>query len=183
MNVPAPDVTTLLEIVRDGDPEERRAAQDRLFRMVESELRRIAECHLRREWHADPLVQPTLLLDEAFVRLMRGSSTPESRTQFFGFAARIIRQILVAFARERRASGLPSSLDLPAPEQPLDLLALDEALARLEALDPRSSRVVELRFFGKLTWEEIAGEIGCCPATAKNDWRFARDWLHNQIHR
>src|SRR5262249_58077565 len=112
-------------------------------------------CYLRREWHPTPLVQPTLLLDEAFLQLMRGRSSPENRAQFFGFAARIMRHILVNHARERRESGLPSSLDLPAPERPLDLLALEEALARLEELEPRSSRVVELRFFGGLTWEEI----------------------------
>jgi RNA polymerase sigma factor (TIGR02999 family) len=182
MNGPAPDVTTLLATLRGNNPEQRRAAEEQLFHAVEPELRRLAEAYFRREWHADPLVQPTLLLNEAFVRLMRGRSTPESRTQFFGFAARIMRQILVEHARKPRTAGLPSSLDLPAPERPLDLLALDEALARLEELDPRSSRVVELRFFGGLTWEEIAGEIGCCPATAKNDWRFARDWLHKQIY-
>jgi RNA polymerase sigma factor (TIGR02999 family) len=182
MNGQVPDVTTLLEMARGGDPEQRQAAENHLFRAVEPELRRIAECYLRGEWHPDPLAQPTLLLDEAFVKLMRGKSAPEDRTQFYGFAARIMRQILVDLARKRRTLGLPSSLDLPAPERPVDLLALDEALARLEELDPRSSRVVELRFFGGLTWEEIAREIGCCPATAKNDWGFARDWLHKQIH-
>src|SRR5689334_8892276 len=128
MNGPTPDVTTLLEIARDGDPEERRAAQDRLFRAGEPELRRIAECHLGREWHPNPLVQPTLLLDEAFLRLMGGKSAPENRSQFYRFAARIMRHILVDGARKRRASGLPSSLDLPAPERPLDLLELEEAL-------------------------------------------------------
>src|SRR5262245_47516654 len=182
MNGPAPDVATLLERARSGDPAERRAAEEQLFRAVEPELRRIAEGYFRREWHADPLLQPTLLLDEAFVRLMGGRFKPESRTQFFGFAARIMRQILVDHARKRRTSGLPSSIDLPAPERPLDLLALDEALARLEGLDPRSSRVVELRFFGGLTWEAIAGEMGLAPATVKRDWEFARGWLHEQIY-
>jgi RNA polymerase sigma-70 factor, ECF subfamily len=182
MNGPAPDVTTLLATLRGNNPELRRAAEEQLFRAVEPELRRIAECYLRREWHPNPLVQPTLLLNDAFLALVRGKAAPENRAQFYGFAARIMRHILVDLARKRRESGLPSSIDLPAPERPLDLLALDEALVRLEELDRRSSRVVELRFFGGLTWEEIAREIGCCPATAKNDWRFARDWLHKQIY-
>src|SRR5262245_23494403 len=178
-----PDVTTLLERARNNDPEERRAAEEQLFRAVEPELRRIAEAYFRREWHPNPFVQPTLLLDDAFLRLMRGRSTPENRVQFFGFAARIIRQILVEYARKPRTAGLLSSLDLPASERPLlDLLALDEALARLKELDERLSRVVELRFFGGLTWEGIAREMKCCTATAKNDWRFARDWLHKQIN-
>src|SRR5262249_15286143 len=125
MSGPPPNVTTLLRMARDGNPEERRAAEEQLLRAVEPELRRIAECDLRREWHPNPLVQPTLLLDEAFLQLMRGRSSPENRAQFFGFAARIMRHILVNHARERRESGLPSSLDLPAPERPLDLLALE----------------------------------------------------------
>ena len=181
MNGPTPDVTTLLAMAKGGDVKERGAAEEQLFRAVESELHRIAERHMRREWHADPLVQPTLLLDEAFVRLTRGNSAPENRSQFYRFAARIMRHILVDHARKRRASGLPSSLDLPAPERPLDLLALDEALARLEELDQRSSRVVELRFFGGLTWEEIAEEMDLSPATVKRDWDFARGCLHKQI--
>jgi RNA polymerase sigma-70 factor, ECF subfamily len=184
-----PDVTTLLDRARNGlDPAERRDAKDQLFRLVEPVLRRLAEERLGREWHANPLLQPTLLLDEVFLRLMGGKQGPENRRQLFGFAARVIRQVLVDAVRKEKARGgrahrlsLDDGLDFPAPERPPDLIALDEALARLDELDPRSSRVVELRFFGGLTWEEIAEEMDLSPATVKRDWDFARGCLHKQI--
>src|SRR5262245_33787680 len=178
MDASSPDVTTLLVRARSGDPEERRAAADELFRLVQPRLHSLAEQYLARAWQADPLLQPTLLLDEAFSRLVLARQVrPENRGQFFGFAARVMRQVLVEYARARRARGsgvshyrIDGSLDLPAAEAPLDLVELDEALNRLEQLDRRASRVVELRFFGGLTWEEIAEEMGVAPATVKRDW-------------
>src|SRR5262249_34990417 len=150
-------------------------------------LRRLAEARLRQEWHADPLLQPTLLLDEAFLRLVEGQHGPENRRQFFGFAARGIRQILVDAVRKKKARGghaqrliLDGGLDLPVPERSLDLIALDESLAELQGLDLRASRVVELRFFGGLTWEAIADEMDLGLATVKRDWDFARGWLHKR---
>ncbi len=185
-----PDVTTLLDRARNSpDPAEQREAKDALFRLVEPVLRRLAEKRLRQEWHANPLLQPTLLLDEAFLRLVGGKTGPENRRQFFGFAARVIRQVLVDAVRKEQARGgrahrlsLDGGLDLPVPERSLDLIALDESLAELQELDPRASRVVELRYFGGLTWEAIAEEMDLALATVKRDWTFARGWLHKRIH-
>lgn len=184
-----PDVTTLLDRARNSpDAAEQREAKERLFRMVEPELRRLAEERLRREWHADPLLQPTLLLDEAFLRLVGGKHGPENRQQFFSFAARVIRQVLVDAVRKEKARGgrshrlsLDGGFDLPEPERSLDLIALDEALAELQELDSRASRVVELRFFGGLTEEAIAEEMDLALVTVKRDWTFARGWLHKRM--
>jgi RNA polymerase sigma factor (TIGR02999 family) len=185
-----PDVTTLLDRARNSpDEAEQREAKDRLFRLVEPVLRRLAEERLRQEWRPNPLLQPTLLLDEAFLRLVEGKHAPENRRQFFSFAARVIRQILVDFVRKAEARGghahrhsLDGGLDVAAPERSLDLIALDEALAELQELDPRASRVVELRFFGGLTWEAIAEEMDLALASVKRDWVFARGWLHQRMN-
>jgi RNA polymerase sigma factor (TIGR02999 family) len=175
------DITELLDQVRQGQE----GAADRLASLVYGELHRIAEIAMRRE---DPghTLQPTELVDEAFLRLTgHRSLTWQNRSQFYALAATTIRRILLDHARARRRikrdHGVRVTLDesvghKEAPDS-LDLLALDEALERLGAASPRQAKVVELRFFGGLEVEEVADVMGISPATVKRDWTFARAFL------
>ena len=179
------DVTDLLLSWRHGDP----AALDRLLPLVYDELRRIAARHLRRE-RAGHSLQPTGLVHEAYLRLV-GAPGPEwqDRAHFFGVSARLMRQILVDHARARGAAkrgGAARRVTLtdhvePAVERDLDLLALDEALRRLEEMDPVQGRVVELRYFTGLSIEETAEVLGKSPATVNREWRMARAWLRREL--
>jgi RNA polymerase sigma factor (TIGR02999 family) len=197
-NVPAPpevtagDVTTLLQSWADGD----RAALDRLIPAVYSQLRQVARSAARRE-RPENTLQATGLVHEAFIRLsQQRSSRWSNRYEFFGWASRVMRQILVDHARARQAQkrgggAVHDSLDdealalqdvLAAPTSPwLELLALDEALTRLKALDPQQARVVELRFFGELGVEETAQCLGISTATVKREWATARAWLLREL--
>ncbi len=179
-------ITALLALVRGGDQQ----AAGQLLELVYPELRRLAQHYMGRERPAHTL-QATALVHEAYLRIF-GSEPIEwqDRAHFFAVAARNMRQILVDHARSREAERhgggrVQVSLDA-ATEVALgpdyDLIALDEALARLEALDPRASRVVELRFFGGLTETEAAEVLGISLATLKRDWEFARAWLFGQLH-
>ena len=170
-------------------------ALDRLLPHVYDELRTLARSYLRRE-RPGHTVQTGTLVHEAFVRLIEGHQVSwESRAHFFGIAARLMRQILVDHARRRnrtkRGGGI-ALLPLHDPEtdaalaratsgEPLDVVALDEALTQLAAVDPRKSRVVELRFFGALTVQETAVVLAVSPATVMNDWAFARAWLYRAL--
>ena len=174
------EITAILDDVQRGVP----GAADRLAAAVLDDLHRIAQAAMRRESDGHTL-QPTELVDEAFVRLVgqRGVSW-QNRAQFFAVAARTIRRILVDHARHRRRQkrdhGLRVTLDesiSEVPERSIDLLALDDALERLDAAAPRQARVVELRFFGGLEIEEAAHALGVSPATVKRDWTFARAFL------
>lgn len=179
------EVTRLLRAWRDGDA----AALEALAPLVYAELRRLAEARMRRE-RPDHTLQATALVHEAFLRLT-GSDAPawEDRTHFFAVAARVMRRLLVDHARARgyakRGGGVRRvSLDeaVELSEEPgEDLLALDAALTRLAALDPRQHQVVELRFFGGLSVEETAEVLGVSAVTVKRDWRAARAWLYAEL--
>jgi RNA polymerase sigma factor (TIGR02999 family) len=177
--------------------EKRRAAKassvspaeiDRLMPEVYAELRRVAAVYLRRERPGQTL-QPTALVNEAYVRLAGQHTRFQNRAHFCAIAANAMRQILVERARARnaqkRGGGAPRvTLDegvVAAPIPPVDLPALDEALTRLAALDPQQARIVELRFFGGLSVEETAETIGVSPATVKRHWSVARAWLAREL--
>jgi RNA polymerase sigma factor (TIGR02999 family) len=183
---PSPeDVTTLLAKYRDGDEE----AMNALLPIIYDELRRIAGRRLRRE-RREHTLQPTALVHEAYIRLAdQPNARWENRAHFFACAARIMRNVLVDNARARRTDkrggGLqPVTIDMaalvPAGIDP-DLVALDEALRALEARDPVRSRVVELRYFGGLSIEEVAEVMRVSPPTVKRYWTTARAWLHREL--
>ncbi len=155
------------------------------------ELRRLAARYMRRERPGHTL-QTSALINEAYLRLVDARGVQwQNRAHFFGVSAQVMRHILVDFARARqnlkRGGGAqPVSLDavmVSVPERGTDLLALDEALERLAALSPRQSRVVELRYFGGLTEEEVAEVLSISPRTVRNDWGLARAWLYRELTR
>jgi RNA polymerase sigma-70 factor, ECF subfamily len=182
---PASDVTHLLQEWREGD----RRALDALLPLVYKELRRLAHFQLRDE-RQDHTLQSAALVNEAYVRLVR-LKTPqwESRTHFFAIAAQLMRQILVDYARrhgsaKRGGSVCKLSLDdavVVSRRKALDVVALDGALQELARIDARQSRVVELRFFGGLTLEEISVALEIGPATVQRDWTSARAWLYREM--
>lgn len=174
------DVTRLLAAAGEGN----RAAFDRLYAAVYAELRRMAASQMRRERRAVTL-QPTALVNEAWLRLAGDAPGFGSRAQFFFAAGESMRRILVEYARRRlaakRGGGMEAvtlaGLDLPAASGEADVLAVDEALSRLERERPRLAQLVTLRFFAGLSIEDAAAAMGISPATAKRDWSFARAWL------
>jgi len=175
----AVEITAILQDVENGVE----GATDRLASAVFADLHRIAENAIRREVEGHTL-QPTELVDEAFVRMIGQRQVSwQSRAQFFAIAARTIRRLLVDHARHRRRQkrdhGVRVTLDesISAPDRSIDLIALDEALQQLDAAAPRQARVVELRFFGGLEVDETAHALGISPATVKRDWTFARAFL------
>jgi RNA polymerase sigma factor (TIGR02999 family) len=176
------EVTRLLQAWSEGD----RSALDHLTPLVYRELRRLASSYIRRE-RRDHTLQPTALVHEAYLRLVNESEVrSRSRTQFFAIAANLMREILVNHAKRHRAikrgSGLKKQLEDEAVVGPhLDLLALNEALEKLSQLDPRKSQIVELRFFGGLTEDQIAVVLHVSPITVKRDWRVARAVLRKQL--
>ena len=177
----APRVTTLLQAWSAGD----RTALDRLVPLVHSELRRLARRYMRRE-RAGHTLQTTALIHEAYLRLVDAQGVDwQSRAHFFAIAARVMRRVLVDFARERgyrkRGGGrcrvtLDESL-LIAHAPDADLVALDDALNALSEVDARKSRAIELRFFGGLSIEEAAVVLEVSPETVKRDCRLAKAWL------
>jgi RNA polymerase sigma factor (TIGR02999 family) len=179
------DVTVLLERWQQGDV----SALDQASAIVYPELRRIAHAYLRRE-RATHTLQPTALVNEAFIRLTgAGQLQFESRRQFYALAAQLMRRILVDYARSfkaaKRGSGaMPVSLDGVgvADPQPADrFLVLHDALERLAAVDARKARVIELRYFGGLTLEETGEVIGISTATAQREQRLAEAWLSSAL--
>ncbi len=185
MTGPGDDVTELLLSWRKGDA----AALERLIPLVYQELRRVAGRHLRREASGHAL-QATALVHEVYLRLVDADRmTLQNRAHFFGVAAVLMRQILVDHARRRRADkrggGVTMlSLDDVSPAtQPVgvDVLALDQALEALSALDARQCRVVELRFFAGLNVDETADALGTSPATVARDWALAKVWLYRRL--
>jgi RNA polymerase sigma factor (TIGR02999 family) len=182
------NVTQLLRDWADGD----REALDKLVPLVYAELRRLSRHYLNRGGFNASL-QTTALINEAFVRLIDQNGIGwENRAHFFGIAARTMRNILVDHARKRRAQKRGRGED-PLPfderlavlnqEQGVGLLALDDALAGLSAIDPDLGRLVELRFFGGLTVRETAAVLGVSPATVKRSFRTAKIWLHRELNR
>jgi RNA polymerase sigma factor (TIGR02999 family) len=162
---------------------------DRMMSLVYSELRRIAASYLRRE-RPNHTLQPTALVHEAFIRLVDQRQIDWSnRAQFLGLAAVMMRRILVNHARDRVASKRGGGLEhvpltlagdgIGAAE--VNLLDLHEALDRLGEADGRKAQIVELKFFGGLTTDEIAATLGISTATVERDWKFARAWLHQAV--
>ena len=179
------DVTGLLLSWRQGDA----AALDRLVPLVYDELRRVARRHLRREQPGHAL-QATALVHEVYLRLVDVDRlTLKNRTHFFAVAAKLMRQILVDHARrqhaDKRGGGATMmSLDdvSPAAQPPsVDVLALDQALEALSAIDARQCRVVELRFFAGLNIDEAAEALGISPATVEREWALAKAWLFRRL--
>jgi RNA polymerase sigma-70 factor (ECF subfamily) len=166
-------------------------AREALIPVVYEELRRIARRHLWRE-RPDHTLQSAALVNEAYLRLV-GQKTPEwqNRAHFFGVAAQMMRHILVDHARKRgaakRGAGAPRlTLDpeIALPEDTgVDVVALDGALNKLAGLDPKASRLIELRFFGGLSVEETAVVMGISPRTVKREWAAARAWLRLEIEK
>ena len=181
---PSTNITHLLLEWSGGNE----SALANLFPLVYEELRVIAQNHLRRERSAHTL-QRTALVHEAFLRLVdQQSVTWQSRAHFFGLASQMMRRILVDHARRRGAAkrgsdavqvNLDGALEEVSAE--LDFQEFDQVLERYEALEPRSGRLVELRFFGGLSIEEAADVLEISVATAKRDWAVARAWLQREL--
>ncbi|HEU4389593.1 MAG TPA: sigma-70 family RNA polymerase sigma factor [Blastocatellia bacterium] len=179
------NVTQMLKDWRSGDD----AAFERLIPVVYDELRRQAATYLRRERPGHTL-QATALIHEAYLRLINQENIDwQNRAHFYAIAARLMRQILVDHARKRKAgkrggSDIKVSLEdamVVSPGRSVDLVALDEALTGLAALDPQQSRVVELRYFSGLSVEETAEVLGISTRTVKRDWNVAKAWLRERI--
>jgi RNA polymerase sigma factor (TIGR02999 family) len=181
------EVTRILEAIERGEP----GAADRLLPLVYEELRKLATARLAREKPGQTL-QATALVHEAYLRLVEANDARpwNSRGHFFGAVAEAMRRILVENAR-RKARGrhggglrrveLDAGCSLAEPPPDDDLLALDEALDRLAALDPKRAEVVKLRFFAGLTMPEAADAMGVSLATAERHWAFARTWLFAEL--
>ncbi|HKY42635.1 MAG TPA: sigma-70 family RNA polymerase sigma factor [Pyrinomonadaceae bacterium] len=179
-------ITQLLIDWGEGD----QAALERLMPLVYSELRRLAGNYLRRE-RAEHTLQPTALVNEAYLKLVdQRNAQWQNRAHFFGIAAQLMRRILVDHARQRQAvkrGGVEqqrlsiTSAEAVAKQPEIDLLALNEALDELAQMDPKHSRIVELKFFGGLSIEETAEVLGISHATVERDWKLARAWLRRQL--
>lgn len=180
----ADTVSRLLDDARRGDE----AALGRLLPLLYAELREIAGRHMRRE-RPDHTLQPTALVHEAFLRM--AGTTPlsaQDRTHFLRTASQAMRRVLVDHARARNAQKRGGSLHVTldeaiagGAEPAVDMLALDDALDRLGAAEPRWAQVVELRYFAGLEIPEVAAALGVSPATVKRDWQFARAWLSKEL--
>lgn len=184
MRPQASEITQLLNAWCQGDQD----ALERLAPIVEAELRRLARAYMRKE-AAGHLLEPTALVNEAYVRLLDWN-TPEwqNRTHFFAVAAKIMRRVLVnhAVARNRQKRGgaavLVSLTEAGGePERSAEVIALDEALRSLAKFDDRKSRIVELRFFGGLNAEETAEVLGISSRTVHREWDLARAWLFREL--
>ena len=178
-------LTRLLLEWSDGDEDSR----DEMLPLVYGELRRLATSYLFRERRGHTL-RPTELVHEAYLRLVDQRQVNwKNRAQFVGLAAVMMRRILVNHARERAAAKrggdvqkVPLSVaDAQGAPHDIDVIALHDALNRLDAIDARKSRIVELKFFGGLTTDEIAQVLQISPATIERDWSFARAWLYDAI--
>ena len=173
-------VTLLLKAMNNGDE----SAAGKLLPLVYDELHRLAKSYMQRE-RLDHTLQPTALINEAYLRLARGNVDWQGRQHFIGVAANVMRRLLVDHARahnaEIRAGGLQRvELDeglLVWSERSDEVLALHEALTMLEGVDPRQAKVVELRYFGGFSLEEIGDLMEISPRTVKRHWALARIWL------
>jgi RNA polymerase sigma-70 factor, ECF subfamily len=179
------DITALLVEVAKGN----HAAEEKLIPLVYDQLKKLARQYMRRE-RADHTLQTTALVHEAYLKLVRQQSPNwQGRAQFFGIAAQLMRRILIDHARHHlREKRGGNQVVLPldeafafSPEHSEDLLRLDEALDRLSKLDPRQSRIVELRFFGGLNVEETSKFLSVSPITVKRDWAVAKVWLYGEL--
>ena len=180
------NVTQILERLTDGDG---RAPQE-LLPLVYDDLRRLARAYFSNE-RSEHTLQPTALVHEAYIRLVNWEGVDwKNRAHFFAVAAEVMRKVLIDHARKRgsqkRNGGQRIVLDdaLSIPDNgPLDILDLDDALTTLEKLDPRQSKVVELRFFGGLSIAETAFVLGVSEATVRREWTFAKAWFQRELMR
>ncbi len=179
------EITGLLVAWKNGSPE----ALDELIPIVYGELRRLARRQLGGE-RPDHSLQPTALTHEAFLRLFGTRQISwQNRAHFFAVASQLMRRVLVEHARKRRTAkrgGGPTRVTLdeaktPAEPVDVDIIALHEALTKLEEVDPRQSRVVELTYFGGLNTDETAEVLSVSPATVRRDWRVAKLWLRRAL--
>lgn len=179
------NITELLIAWRDGDP----SAPEQLMPLIERELHQIASRYMRHE-HPSHTLQTTALVNEAYIQLVGQRETRwQNRAHFFGIAAGIMRRILLNYARDRRrfkrGGGAQrvslSEVAVMSEEKSEELIALDEALQRLQAIDERKSLVVELRYFGGLSVEETADFLKVSPVTVARDWKLARAWLRREL--
>ncbi len=179
------EVTLLLSALTRGDD----GAASKLIPVVYDELRRLAGGYMRRE-RVDHTLQATALVHEAYLKLVEQRSVNwQSRAHFFGVAAQLMRRILIDHARghsRKKRGGEQKKVALDeafvfSEQQADELLAVDESLDRLAKIDPRQSRVVELRFFGGLSVEESAEVLGVSPKTVKRDWSVAKAWLYADL--
>lgn len=180
------DVTILLDRINEGDGK----APEELLPLVYGELRKLAHSYLQNE-RSDHTLQATALVHEAYIRLVDWETVSwQNRAHFFAVAAQIMRRILVDHAREKHAAkrdfgqklSLDEAVSLPnRKSREIDLIALDEALEKLENFDKTQSKIVELRFFGGLTIEETAHALDISPSTVKREWTIARTWLFREI--
>jgi RNA polymerase sigma-70 factor (ECF subfamily) len=186
MNTPLPaEVTQLLHAWSEGD----RSALDQLMPIVHNELHRLAHRYMGRE-RAGHMLQTTALINEVYVKLVGEREMKwQNRTQFFGVAATLMRQILVDYARARRyakrgGGAQEVTMDeawVVSTERSAELVALDDALNELAVFDERKGRIAELRFFAGLSVEETAEVLGVAPVTVMRDWRLAKAWLHREL--
>lgn len=190
MSSSSADITLLLRRWSAGDAE----ALQQLLPLVYGELRRIASNQLRHE-RDDHTLAPTALVHELYLRLVdQRHASWQNRAHFFGLAAQLMRRILVDYARARRAEkrggtitqvsledALADEAGMPTQSPVADVLAIDEALERLAAIDEDQARIVELRFFAGLTVEETAHVLQRSPRTVKREWRLARAWLYREL--
>ena len=186
MNGPSPQQVTQLLVAWGGGDQ---AARDELMPLVYEELRRLAHKCIRRERPGHTL-QTSALLNEAYLRLVDQKNIQwQDRAHFFGIAARLMRQVLVDYARKRRyakrgGDAQRVSLDeamIVSEERAADVVALDDALKILAQIDPRQSQIVELRFFGGLSIEETAEVLAVSPGTVMRDWTLAKAWLRRAV--
>jgi RNA polymerase sigma factor (TIGR02999 family) len=182
---PKTEVTRWLRAWEEGE----RGAEERLLSLIYDELRRMADRYLRHERSGHTL-EPTALVHEAYLRLVDQDDLRwQSRSHFFGIAARTMRRILVEHARRRRSAkrggGRPpvplEKVGDLAAERPADLVAIDEALRGLAEVDATKASLVELRFFGGLSIEETAQVLGCSRTTVIRGWRVAKAWLYHEL--
>ena len=177
-------VTQLLKAMRTGDPK----AAEHLLPLVYAELHRLAKSHMRRE-RPDHTLQATALINEAYLRLVGEDVDWNSRAHFIGVAANVMRRVLVDYARTRNAEQRGGGLQRVemqdelaiSPDKLDEVEQLDEALKKLEKEDPRQARVVELRYFGGLSVEQIGALLEIAPRTVKRDWAMARLWLFREL--
>lgn len=164
------------------------AAAEQLLPLVYAELHRIANACMRRE-RPDHTLQPTALINEAYLRLIQQDVDWNDRAHFVGFAAHVMRRVLVDYARARNTDqrgGKRERVELQdqfaiSPERLDEVSLLDEALDRLEKKNPRQAKVVELRYFGGLSVEQIGAILGIAPRSVKRDWALARIWLYEEL--
>lgn len=176
--------TRLLKAMHAGD----HAAAEKLLPLVYAELHRVANAYMRRE-RPDHTLQPTALINEAYLRLIHEDVDWNSREHFIGFAAHVMRRVLVDYARARNAEqrgGKVERVELQdqfaiSPDKLDQISLIDEALGRLEKTNPRQARVVELRYFGGLSVEQIGATLGIAPRSVKRDWALARIWLFEEL--